>query len=395
MATITERENGTYLVRVFCGRDNCGKQIFKSRTFRPSKRNLPYHKLTNELNHFVKTFEDELREMAINNEFKRNDDPSKMPFAAFCKEFINIKKDTLSPNTLPFYCRVIDKHLIPRYGKMRLEEFKVYHIQEYVSFLCNMDREDGYVGKIAPQTVRRYATVLRSILSLAYKMEYIDNDISLSRRLHFPSSTTAEVEVYSFEEVQHILKELESEPINIRAMIETAIFTGCRRAEIVGLKWSDIDFETRTLHVKRSIYKIAGEKAQEKTPKSKNGIRTMSIPQRLCYTLLEYKAYQDSYKAFFEDEWHELDYIFTEATGLVMNPQTPTKQFSKFLKRHNIRQIKFHGLRHTSATLLLASGCDIKTVSQRLGHADIDTTGIYVHALEKCDKTAAETFDKL
>ena len=395
MATITEKENGTYLVRVFCGRDDSGKQIFKSKTFRPSKRNLPYHKLTSELNNFVKAFEDELREKAINNEFKKTDDLGKLPFAAFCKEFINIKKETLSPNTLPFYCRVINKHLIPMYGKMRLEKFKVYHIQEYISFLCNMDREDGYVGKIAPQTVKRYATVLRSILSLAYKMEYIDNDISLSRRLHFPVGKTSEVEVYTFEEVQKILKALEAEPINIRAMIETAIFTGCRRAEIVGLKWSDIDFEKKTLQVKRSIYKIAGEKAQEKLPKSKNGIRSMSIPQRLCDTLLEYKKYQDSYKAFFEDQWQENGYIFTEATGLVMNPQTPTKQFSKFLKRHGIRKLKFHGLRHTSATLLLASGCDIKTVSQRLGHADIDTTGIYVHALEKCDKTAAETFDKL
>lgn len=395
MAAITEKENGTYLVRVYCGRDDCGKQVFKSKTFRPSKRNLPYHKLTAELNNFVKLFEDELKENALSTEFKRNDDPSKMPFAAFCKEFINIKKDTLSPNTLPFYCRVIDKHLIPMYGKMRLEEFKVYHIQEYVSFLCNMDRSDGHVGKVAPQTVKRYATVLRSILSMAYKMEYIENDISLSRRLHFPVSTTAELEVYSFEEVQKILEALTSEPINIRAIIETAIFTGCRRAEIVGLKWSDIDFEKKTLQVKRSIYKIAGEKAQEKLPKSKNGIRSMSIPQRLCDTLLEYKKYQDSYKAFFEDQWQENGYIFTEATGLVMNPQTPTKQFSKFLKRHGIRQLKFHGLRHTSATLLLASGCDIKTVSQRLGHADIDTTGIYVHALEKCDQVAADTFDKL
>ena len=121
----------------------------------------------------------------------------------------------------------------------------------------------------------------------------------------------------------------------------------------------------------------------------------MSIPQRLCDTLLEYKEQQDKYKTFFEDEWQELDYIFTESNGLVMNPQTPTKQFSKFLKRHNLRQLKFHGLRHTSATLLLASGCDIKTVSARLGHADIDTTGIYVHALEKCDQGAADTFDQL
>ena len=187
MATIKEKANGCYQIRVFCGRDDCGRQIFKSKTFRPSKKNLPYQKLTKEINDFVKAFEDELREQTINNELgKRTDDPGKMPFAAFCKEFINVKKDSLSPNTLPFYCRVINRHLIPMFGKMRLEEFKVYHIQQFISYLCNMDREDGLVGKLSPQTVKRYATVLRSILSLAYKMEYIENDISLSRRLHFP-----------------------------------------------------------------------------------------------------------------------------------------------------------------------------------------------------------------
>ena len=78
-----------------------------------------------------------------------------------------------------------------------------------------------------------------------------------------------------------------------------------------------------------------------------------------------------------------------------MHPHTPTKQFDHFLKRHGIRHLKFHGLRHTSATMLLANGCDIKTVSARLGHADIGTTNIYVHALESTDRMSAETFDRL
>ena len=86
--------------------------------------------------------------------------------------------------------------------------------------------------------------------------------------------------------------------------------------------------------------------------------------------------------------------MFTEEDGHVMNPQTPTKQFSKFLKRHGIRHLKFHGLRHTSATMLLANGCDIKTVSSRLGHADITTTNIYVHDLESTDRMAANVFEQ-
>ena len=86
-------------------------------------------------------------------------------------------------------------------------------------------------------------------------------------------------------------------------------------------------------------------------------------------------------------------YVFTEEDGHVMHPHTPTKQFDHFLKRHNIRHLKFHGLRHTSATWLLAQGCDLKTVSARLGHADLETTGIYVHAMQEMDRSAADKFD--
>ena len=395
MASITQKDNGSYLIRVYCGTDDVGKQQFKSKIFRPSRKDLPYQKLSKEINDFIKAFEAEAQEQFQNNQYRNAADPRKMPFSVFCKEYLKIKQNVLSPNTLPYYTRVIETHLIPLFGNMRLEEFRVHHVQEYITFLCNMERGDKYVGKIQPQTVKRYTSVLRSILSLAYKLEYIENDISMSRRLQFPMEIAPEVEVYSFEEVKSLLEALQTEPIHIRALIETAVFTGCRRAEIVGLKWSDIDFENKILHVKRSIYKVHGEKAQEKTPKSKNGIRSLSIPQRLCDTLTEYKQQQDRCKMFFEDDWNDLDYVFTESNGYVMNPQTPTKQFHNFLKRHNMRQIKFHALRHTSATLLLASGCDIKTVSSRLGHGDIETTGIYLHALAKCDQEAAQTFDNL
>ena len=94
------------------------------------------------------------------------------------------------------------------------------------------------------------------------------------------------------------------------------------------------------------------------------------------------------------ENWFCGNYVFTEFDGHVMNPQTPTKQFDHFLKRHGIRHLKFHGLRHSSATLLLSHGTDIKTVSKRLGHTSIDTTNIYVHALKKTDKAAADCFDR-
>ena len=159
MASITEKPNGTYLIRIYCGKDENGKQLVKSVTFRPSKKNLPYSKLTKELNDFIKQVENDMDEQMTSEEFVKKEDPRKMPFSIFCKEFLEIKRETLSPNTIPFYERVINKHLIPMFGRMRLEEFKVFHIQQYITYLCNMDRDDGYVGKISPQTVKRYLSI--------------------------------------------------------------------------------------------------------------------------------------------------------------------------------------------------------------------------------------------
>ena len=390
MASIVSRSNGTYLVRVSCGVDSNGKQIARSKTFKPSKSNLPYSKLNRELEAFVAAFEQEIE----NDGPMRNVRPDKITFADFCVQYLEVKKNTLSPQTYNFYSKVIDEELMPMFARLKMKDLRTYHIQQFVQYLATeKKRLDGREGGIAASTVKRYTTVLRSIVTMAYKLEYIEDDIGRSRRIEFPKEETKEVEAFTLEEVDDILKALESEPWHIRAVIEVALFTGCRRGEIVGLKWSDIDFENQRISVKRSIYKLSDGKAREKEPKSKCSIRTISIPERLCKTLTEYRLQQNRHIAYRGDAWRNLDYVFTEEDGYVMNPQTPTKQFDHFLKRHGIRHLKFHGLRHTSATMLLANGCDIKTVSSRLGHADITTTNIYVHALESTDRMAAQTFD--
>ena len=185
------------------------------------------------------------------------------------------------------------------------------------------------------------------------------------------------------------------EPIHIHAVIATAIYTGARRGEIAGLKWEDIDFEKRTMYIRRSVVKLAQQEPEIKLPKTISSIRQIAIPQALCDILQELKKEQDRKKALLGEKWHEEGFLFTDWCGHVMHPHTPTKQFDKFLKKYGFRHLKFHGLRHSSATYLLSNGCDIKTVSKRLGHTSIDTTNIYVHALERTDKAAAECFDSI
>ena len=389
MANITQKPNGTYLVRISCGRDiMTGKQILRGRIFKPSNPDLDQERFQKELNVFIEDFTDELQ--CERNRKK----PENKIVSDFAKEYLSIQKTSLSPGTYDFYQSIIDKHILPMFGRMRLRDIKTYHVQDFILRLNSLSRSDGKPGHIAPQTIKRYTTVLRSILTMAYKMYYVDDDVGLSRRLTFPKERYQEVDVFTIEEAKAILTAAKTEPINTRSLIELALFTGMRRGEIVGLKWSDINFDKQCLSVKRSIYKPKGEKSIEKEPKSNSSFRTIAIPNCLCETLKKYKKSQEEYSLSLAT-WQNLECVFTDKNGNVMNPQTPTKQFSKFLDRHNIRHLKFHCLRHTSATLLLSNGCDIKTVSARLGHSSIETTNIYVHMLKSVDKEAAITFDRI
>ena len=425
MAYIKERGNNNYFVRVSYGRQDNGRPFQKSRLYRPSKVNLPKSKVRKELDAFVKALEEECRiefqskhqqkatEDAVEEEMmqdgfqeesKAEPRPVLTPvstsgtplFADFCNIYLTAKKVNLSSTTYLLYETAIHRILIPKLGHLHLDEIKPFHVQELMNFLATPSgRVDKKGEKLAPATIRRYLTILQSILTMAWKQEYINSNPADTRRLEISRIVTPEVEVFSNEEIAEILKMAQLEPIHIHAVIATAIYTGARRGEIAGLKWEDVDFEKRTMYIRRSVVKLVQQEPEIKLPKTISSIRQMAIPQALCDILQELKKEQDRKKALLGEKWHEEGFLFTDWCGHVMHPHTPTKQFDKFLKKYGFRHLKFHGLRHSSATYLLSNGCDIKTVSKRLGHTSIDTTNIYVHALAKTDKAAADCFDSI
>ena len=426
MAYIKERGNNNYFVRVSYGMMDNGRPFQKSRLYRPSKVNLPKSKVRKELDAFVKALEEECRiefqskhqqkatedtieEEILRDEFKGEIKAEPQPvltpvsttssiplFADFCSIYLTAKKENISSTTYLLYETTIHRVLIPKLGHLHLDEIKPFHVQELINFLATPSgRVDKKGEKLAPATIRRYLTILQSIMTMAWKQEYINSNPADTRRLEISKIVTPEVEVFSNEEIAEILKMARLEPIHIHAVIATAIYTGARRGEIAGLKWEDVDFEKRTMYIRRSVVKLAQQEPEIKLPKTISSIRQMAIPQALCDILQELKKEQDRKKALLGEEWHEEGFLFTDWCGHVMHPHTPTKQFDKFLKKYGFRHLKFHGLRHSSATYLLSNGCDIKTVSKRLGHTSIDTTNIYVHALAKTDKAAADCFDSI
>lgn len=192
-------------------------------------------------------------------------------------------------------------------------------------------------------------------------------------------------------------------PEQIRIMFNLAIYTGLRKGELLALQWGDIDFNEDYIQVSKSVTIVDG-KPVCKTPKTKTSTRTVSIPHFLSKRLEGLHKSQKGLIAKVGDYWQGDNWVFTQDNGRMMNYSTPYQALQDTINRYNkgrpteeqLPLIPFHGLRHTSATLLIASQQDVKTVSNRLGHAQTSTTmNIYAHALQESDRKAADALETM
>ena len=379
MATITKRGN-SYRIRVSHGYDYNGKQIISSMNWTPDPTLTP------------KQAEKEVKKIALSFEQKvknqKSDGASRLFLKEFCTQYLQLVKSNLSPTTYHSYELTIKNYIIPALGHIRLCDLKPMHIQLFINEMCRPGaRADGKTDTaIATSTLHRNYSVLRSILTKAYKLDLISTNPANSKKIDLPPLAMAHTDIFSKEEFIQILHCLENESMIYQVLIHLAFVTGCRRGELVALTWNDIHFEQKTISINKSNYQFSGSSIKTKVPKTKNSIRTISLSESILDLLQKYKQEQPQNKG---------NWIFTQRDGSPMHPSTPTHWFSKFLKKNHIPHRKFHAIRHTSATLLLSSGTDIKTVSARLGHTDISTTNRYVHAISESDKKAAKTFDAI
>lgn len=379
MPTITKRNN-TYRIRVSCGYDTSGKQIVKSLTWSPSP-GMTARQTEKELAKAAAAFEAKVQ----SGDYV---DASNTRLADFCDQYLEMSKNLLSPTTLHLYEYIVREIIKPTLGHMRLVDIKPVHVQRFIDTLSNN-------GKLSPTTVRRYFTAFKAIMAKAYKLELIDRNPSETARLDLPQADTPEIEIFTKEEAAHMLSCLDSEPLKFKVLVHLAIVTGARRGELVALKWDCVDLKRGTVCIRQSNYKLKGEEIKSKKPKTKSSVRDVAIPAYLVEMLRDFRIEQLKEKMRLGDAWHDTGYLFCQWDGEPMNPNTPTDYFADFLRRNDIPHRKFHALRHTSATLLLTSGTNIKTVAARLGHTQLSTTNRYVHALRDADEAAAETFAEL
>jgi len=243
-------------------------------------------------------------------------------------------------------------------------------------------------SKLSPNTIRRMHSFLSVVFSQAEKEMLIPyNPVA---RATPPAAVEHEPNYFQPDTLARILEALESEDIKHRTMVHLFIVTGCRRGEIVGLKWSKVDFENKQIKIDTCLSYLPGEGTYEGPTKTKN-IRFVTIPAETVALLMQYRAWQAEQRLKMGDQWNDTGYVFTRDNGLPSNPRMIDSWLRDFSKRHGLPHINPHAFRHTAASILISEGVDIVTVSKMLGHANTSmTTDVYSHIIEESKRKATE-----
>ena len=205
-----------------------------------------------------------------------------------------------------------------------------------------------------------------------------------------PKLKRREVNYFQPEEISAILDALEGEPLKWKALVHLLIVTGCRRGEILGLKWEKIDLDAGKARIDTTLLYARDRGLYESNTKTGN-VRTVGLPMETVQVLREWKRQCIELRLSNGDRWHDTGYVFIRDDGQPMHPDSVAHWLRTFADRHGLPHINAHAFRHTVASVLIANGTDVVTVSRQLGHLDVSTTEtFYSHIIEENKQKATE-----
>lgn len=305
------------------------------------------------------------------------------------EDYIRYEK---SDNTYEKYKAVIEKYINPILGTIKLIDLKVLNIEK---FIRDLKRK-----KLSPTSTQNYYGILRAALNKAVKLQMLNDNpckyIDTPKRSKFKASVLT---VNEFKLIYNMLNDDSYEDYIMKLGLDIALETGLRRGEMCGLTWNDIDFDNNTISINQSLIRV-GNTYKISAPKTESSYRTLPISESLAKKLenhnkkqkLNKVKYGNFYIKNFFDEKKEYDLIFRWENGSYIIPSNFLQRLKRLMKYCNIdKNIRWHDLRHTNATLLLEGGASMKVVQERLGHSLMQTTSdTYAHVTENMNREATQ-----
>ena len=303
-------------------------------------------------------------------------------FSDYVADWLARKQGQIQQSTWEKYQVYAERHIIPYFAELNvtLTELKPRHFVDYYQYKSTSGRLDGKEGGLDITTVRSMAALIRTVLNEAVIFEYINGNpagsVPVPKRARTNSKSSKNVYMTAAE-ANNMLKEICQE--EIFPLVYVAITYGLRKSEVLGLKWDAVDFERDTIEIKSTVVKNKSIVYKD-TTKSETSHDTYELLPEIKELLLNIMAERESNRQKFEELYTESEYIFTHPDGRLYRPDCVTRTFQRILKRHKLPEMRFHDLRHSTASILFDKGWDLEAVKACLRHADIETTSnIYLH----------------
>lgn len=308
----------------------------------------------------------------------------KITLGEYLPRWLENSKTTLRPTTAHQYELTMRKHILPHLEAIKLREIRLDIIEKFYSELLQ--------SGVGIRTVRVTHNILHKAFEKAVRYGLVSTN-----RVHgaaLPRYKSREMTVLDESQVAQFLAATSDS--NYQGLYHLAITTGMREGELFGLEWSDLHWNNGTLLVQRQIQKIPGIPWKFSEPKTASGRRMIALGEGTLLVLRKHKERQAIQKAVAGNRWQEYNLIFPSSVGSPGDPSNLRVDFLKTLDRAGLPKIRFHDLRHTTASLLLNHGVPVIVVSKMLGHADASITlKVYAHLYNDNLYEAAKVMDEL
>lgn len=380
MPTITKR-NGSYRITVSCGYDVSGNQIRQSMTWTPPP-NMTEKQIKKELSRQATLFEEGIK----TGQFMSGH----IKFEAFAEEwFKQIELEgNLKPLTIDKY-KKLKERTYKAIGHLKMTEINRVHIQRFINSLSEEGANKLTGGGLSTKTQKGYLGFVSDVFNYAISCNIVS--INPCRNVNTIKTESRERVVFTLEESQIFIERLEQAEPRYKAMFTLALYSGLRHGELLGLKWSDIDFENCVITISRIALYTTEKGHFFGAPKTKSSQRSLKLPSAVIDMLAEYKREQARQRLSLGDKWQNNNLVFPNDYGGIMHQTIPRRWLQAFCRDNGLPTVTVHGLRHANASLLISSGADVKTVSSTLGHSQTSTTlDIYAHSFATKQAEASE-----
>lgn len=296
----------------------------------------------------------------------------------------------LRENTLLGYKRNVDGHIIPALGNIELQKLTVTQIDKFYAAKQENGRLDGR-GGLSQRSILYIHRVLCQALDHAVCKGLIQRNVAKDATVRPKKIKKFKHNIYSIDELRILLIAVKDTYMEVA--IALGGICGMRRGEVLGLRWSDVDFDNAIINISQQLIPV-NKSMKFTTTKTEESERNLPVGNSVMDILKRRYAFQQMQKELLGEHFKDANVVVCDDDGALIHPSNFSARFSDVLKRHGMKHIRFHDLRHSCATLMLEKGVDIKSISNYLGHSSIDITGnTYLTATDTLKRNAAMKID--